>query len=595
MNSPEAELLLTYLAGELTGPAASALEARLKADPHLAEQFVALARDEAVLAEWARLTPRVANQPTPATRAAIVPSKRQLPRPALLVLALAACLLLAVGLWYQRPKNSTAGPVAFLEDVQGEVLLVVHGKTTPVEKGQQLFLGAELRTVGEGSSAVVRYPDAARLELSADTTARLESGAAKTKDQPASRRVYVPEGLLTAVVTRMPMVLATPHAEVRSGVGSFVCNIASAGTCVEPEKGRVQVTRSGQSMVEVEVGFYAVANGESVSRPRLRPTPVTVPQAALTEASGPILGILYTPDGRTLVSAGADGTVRFWDTATRLLQRTLKAHDKAVRALALSPDGRTLVTGGQDHFVRVWDALTGEELYTLKKYRGEIICVAISPDGRSFAVGFAPSKDGAELRLYDLPTGTECAAGHTSVPRSAVTAVMFSPDGHTLAAGGKDGAVRLWELLENPAWSPLQGPGVERFTIQERRTFRAHAQDVRALAFSPDGRLLATTGREGTACVWRVADSVSLLTLTEHGRDVRSVAFSRDGTLLATTGGDSTARVWQTSDGQEYALFRAHKNAAHCVFSPDGKTLATCGADKSIKLWKLPSPVAVGL
>src|SRR5436309_1158143 len=96
------------------------------------------------------------------------------------------------------------------------------------------YLAGELPPAGTAAL------EAGRLELSADTTARLERGAAKSKGVAGSRRVFVPEGLLTAVVTNTPMVLATPHAEVRAGTGTVVCNIASAGTSIEPEKGRVQ-------------------------------------------------------------------------------------------------------------------------------------------------------------------------------------------------------------------------------------------------------------------------------------------------------------------------------------------------------------------
>jgi len=597
MSRPDdAERLLAYLAGELPDADALALEARLKAEPRLAEQYLALARDEAVLNEWARMTTGAADtRPAEPARTVALPTRWRLRRRWAVVVSLAACLLLAVGAFYfLRPGAGAPGPVAVVEDAQGEVVLVVNGEETPVEKGQNLFVGAELRTVGEGSSAVVRYPDAGRLELSADTTARLENGAPQTKTDAGSRRVFVPEGQLTAEVTRTPMVLATPHAEVRAGAGLFLFNIALRSTCVEPEKGRVRVTRKGQAAVEVEAGFYTIADDESVSKPRLRPTPVTVPQATLTGGPGLLTCLAYTPDGRTLVSGANDGVVQFWDVEGRALKNTIKAHAGAVRALALSPDGRTLATAGPDRFVRVWDLSTGEEKYELRK-RAEIECLAFSPDGRTLAVGSAGGKEGVALRLYDVATGVACGALRVASPKDAVSAVAVSGDSRTLATGGRDGTVRLWDVTEDPAWSALKGPGVDRVTLTERRTLQGHSLEVRALAFAPDGRLLASGGREGTARVWEVTEGETIFHLTGHGREVRWVAFARDGTLLATAGNDGTARVWQIADGQEYAIYRPKRAVARAVFSPDGTTLATCGGDKFIKLWKLQPPaVAAG-
>jgi WD40 repeat protein/ferric-dicitrate binding protein FerR (iron transport regulator) len=598
MNRPnDAELLLAYLAGELPDAEAAALETRLKAEPSLAEQFLTLARDEAVLNEWARLTAGTSEPQPVEPPARVVPlrSRRWLGRRSAIIVALAASLLLAVGAFYYfRPSAGLPGPDAVVEDAQGEVVLVVDGEKTPVEKGQRLFIGAELRTVGEGSSAVVRYPDAGRLELSADTTARLEKGSPKTKTDAGSRRVYVPEGQLTAEVTQTPMVLATPHAEVLAGVGSFFCNIALGGTCVEPEKGRVRVKRKGQATVEVAAGFYAVADDASVSKPRLRPTPVTVPLAALTSGPGTLPCLVYTPDGRTLIGGANDGALHFWDVESRGLKNTIKAHIGAVRALALSPDGWTLATAGAgpDRFVRVWDVATGEEKYALRK-RTEIECLALSPDGRTLAVGSPAGKEGVTLRLYDIATGVACGSLRAANPKDDVSAVAFSGDGRTLATGGRDGGIQLWDVTENPEWSALKGPGLDRYTLTERRALSGHALEVRALAFAPNGRLLASAGREGTARLWEVTEGEPLFHLTGHGREVRWVAFSRDGALLATAGNDGTARVWQTSDGQEYAIFRTKHAVARALFSPDGTTLATCGSDKSgtiIKLWRLQPP-----
>jgi WD40 repeat protein len=595
MNSNDAELLLAYLAGDLTGADTAALEARLKTEPHLAEQLVTLARDESILAEWAKLNAVPAETPSQPLRPSLTPSRPMRRRlyVGAAILTLAAGLIITVNLLNRgQPVVPPAGPVAVLEDTGGEVVLVSEDELIPVVKGHPLFGGAELRTIGEGSFAVVRYPDAARLELSADTTARLENDPANTKRD--ARRVWVSEGLLTAEVTRTPMLLATPHAEVYAGFGTFVCNIATGSTSIEPEKGRVEVTRRGKDKVEVKEGYYAVANQTSVSNPRQRPNPIITPLATLSDGVvSPCLA--WTPDGRTLIAGGADGNVRFWNTETRELGLTIKAHTNAVRCLAISPDGRTLVTAGQDRFLRIWDTATGEERYTIRRQRGEIEGVGFSPDSRTFAAAFGPTKDGVEVRLWDTETGLECGAVRT-IAKAGVNAIAFSADGRTLATGGKDGVVRLWDVEEDPSWSTLRGPGQERFTFHERQTFRAHSQEVRAVVVSPNGRLLATAGREGTACVWQVSGDL-VYAMTEHGREVRSVAISHDGALLATTGSDGVARLWHTADGQPYANFRANKHGVlRAVFSPDGKTLATTGADRSIKLWKLQAPFpAAGL
>jgi ferric-dicitrate binding protein FerR (iron transport regulator) len=594
MTSPhDPELLLAYLAGEMPAAEAAALEARLKNEPALADHYLTLARDEAVLAEWAKLHAGAVPEPAEPAKLAPPSRKRRLVFAAAAVVALAASILLAAGVYFYPWSQPAAasGPVAVVEDVQGEVMLVVNGEPTPVANGQALFDGAELRTGGEGSYAVVRFPDAARLELSADTIARLEKGAPRTKRDAGSRRVFVSSGQLTAEVTQTPMVLATPHAEVLADDGRFVCNIAKSGTCVEPEKGQVRVTRRGHAAVDVAPGFYLVADNGTETKPRRRPTPANAPLATLSDAPGPIPTLVCTADGGTLISGSADGTVRFWDVATRQLKSTIKAYPNAVRLLAVSPDGLTLATAGHDRTLRVWDVRTGEEKYTLPK-RAEIECVAFSPEGSTLAVGSAAGKDGFQLRLYDVVTGLPVGAAlRTANPKSAITALAFADDGRTLATGDRDGIIRLWTLTDNP----LRDKDAERFRFEAGRILQAHTQEVRALVFAPNGAKLASAGRDGAAFVWDVAAGVTVLQIAEPGREVRSVAFSPDGSLLATGGGDGTARIWQTRDGLEYAQFHSHKHNVTRVLFLDETTLVTSGSDKFIKLWKLPPTRPDGL
>ena len=152
----------------------------------------------------------------------------------------------------------------------------------------------------------------------------------------------------------------------------------------------------------------------------------------------------------------------------------------------------------------------------------------------------------------------------------AVFGVAFSPDGRLLATAGEDKTARLW----NPA------------TGKHLRTLAGHTGAVVGVAFSPDGRLLATGSPDGTARLWNPATGEHLRALTGHAGAVVGVAFSPDGRLLATAGDDKTARLWDPATGEHLRTLAGHGDAVFRVaFSPDGRLLATAGDDKTARLW----------
>jgi len=299
-----------------------------------------------------------------------------------------------------------------------------------------------------------------------------------------------------------------------------------------------------------------------------------------------VTGVAFSPNGRLILSCGKDGGVQLWDAATGRHERHLGDHPGGALAVAFSPDGRHAASVGMDQSVRLWDTVAGTERHTLSGHYGHTYCVAFSPDGRWLASGAGdwlespdPEHPGRpEVKIWEVSTGREVqswAAGDMDI-----VGLAFSPDGQTLAVAG--GALMARPGRNRPGELSLYDPS----SGDKIRTLRGHTGPLTGVAFSHEGRRLATSSLDQTARIWDADTGEELHQLRGHRDWVRGIAFHPDGSRLASAGADGLVKIWDTQSGEEVMTLRGHTQAvASVAFSPDGRRLVSTGSDQTLKVW----------
>lgn len=301
------------------------------------------------------------------------------------------------------------------------------------------------------------------------------------------------------------------------------------------------------------------------------------PETIVGRSGDQLESVAFHPDGRRLAVGGGGKQgplLRLVDGQTGVILREFPGHGKFLHEVAFSPDGQRLGSASEDGTARLWDVESGRLLRTYAEHKQWVGTISFSPDGKRLATGSGEST----VKIWDAETGATLQT--ITGPQDAVRRVRFSPDGRHLAAGSWDHSVYVWDIAQPEVAQ------VQRFELEDQ---------VLGLAFNRDGTRLAAAGGTGTASevrVWEVPEGKEIFRRRGHTDLVEQVAFSPDGRCLATVSGHSTVtnrgevKLWGVQEGQEVLTLRGHGRPPRGVaFRGDGEQLATVGTDGRILLW----------
>ncbi|PQE16302.1 hypothetical protein CJF32_00006175 [Rutstroemia sp. NJR-2017a WRK4] len=276
--------------------------------------------------------------------------------------------------------------------------------------------------------------------------------------------------------------------------------------------------------------------------------------------------VVFSLDGKILVLASTDSTIKLWDAKSGALLRILEGRLGNARAVAFSPDSRMLATASEQGIISLWNIQSEAVLQTLDNDLNQISTLVFSPNGKIMVSG---SRDGI-IKLWDIRLGS--VLQKPEAHSDWVFTTIFSSDSNMLASASNDGIVKLWNIqLE--------------VMIQIWKGYSIH---IDILVFSPDSKNLASVPDDNTVKLWNARLGV-VLTLKGHSGIVTTVVFSPDSKILATGSEDNTIKLWNTQSEAVLQTFRGHSDYIRDILSYGISSQEQYSRHLRVKLWDVRS------
>lgn len=288
-----------------------------------------------------------------------------------------------------------------------------------------------------------------------------------------------------------------------------------------------------------------------------------------------ILSLAFSPDGKTLIS-GSDiankgyGMIRVWDVEIGQQIKSFESHAKRIWSVAYSPDGKTVASGSDFGAVKLWSIETGQQIKSLEGLLFPVLTISFSPDGKTLAAG----GNDRIIKLWDVRSGQQIKSLEGS--SGSILSIAFSPDGKTLVSGIDSVGSGQSQIK---LWSVESGQPLKTFNVD--LLFR----EAVSVSFSPDGKIVAYSGNfDDDVKLLNIENGQQIKSLDGHSGAVMSVAFSLDGKILASGSYDKTVKLWDIETGRQIKSFEGDSGILSVAFSKDNKTIIS-SSFTTIKLW----------